>query len=69
MSFYLKYYVDLSWVCSFCTCIVDVSFSDKCHNAYCQFKNSGILFIAKTKSNASSVGVCSVSNALLTFFI
>ena len=40
--------MDLSSVCSFLTCIVDVSFTDERHNAFCQLKNSERLFIAKT---------------------
>ena len=67
MHYYLKYYADFSWVCSFCTCSVDVSFvHEPCH-AFCQVKNSGRFFL-QGPNKTRLQWVCSVGNALLTFF-
>ena len=53
--FYLKYYADLSWLCSVGTCIVNVLILDLHRPAFCQLKNYGRLFIVKPQENMPSV--------------
>ena len=53
--FYLKYYADLKWLCSFATCIVDVLILDKHCYAFCHLENSGRLFIVKPRANTLSI--------------
>ena len=53
--FYLKYYADLSWLCSVGTCIVDALILDKHCCEFCQLENCRRLFIVKPKENTPSM--------------